>query len=456
MRKSLPWLLFLAFALGAACSAAVAQDAQVKIEQYMQASVKVDHFMGSILVAQHGKIIVSQGYGMADMKAGIPNAPDTKFRIASVSKEFTAMAIMELQASGKLNIQDSVCKYVPDCPKDWAPITIYNLLTHTSGIPNLTSFPNYGTIEAEQLTPTQLLADFENKPLNFAPGTKFSYSNSGYDVLGYIIKRVSDESYAEYLEKSIFGPLDMTDSGCDTSHPTAKDHAQGYRYSPSGYEPARFVNMSVPFSAGALYSTVLDLYKWDQAVDAGKLIPNNLMDAMLTGHVAKDGPGSAKYGFGWTISTEFGHKVIWHGGELEGFTSLNSWSPNNDAYVIVLDNMTSPDVLEIGHALAAILFGQKYEVPKEHREIALDAGALGKFVGTYQLAPNFVIAITLAGDQLSEQATGQKACPIFPESSTEFFLKAVDAQISFEEDSAGKVTGLVFHQDGHDLPGKKE
>jgi len=456
MRKSLPCLLFFAFALGAACSAAVAQDAQAKIEQYMQATLKVDHFMGSILVAQHGEIIVSQGYGMADMKAGIPNAPGTKFRIASVTKEFTAMAILELQAKSKLNIQDPVCKYVPDCPKDWAPITIYNLLTHTSGIPNLTSFPNYQTIEAEQLTPTQLLADFENKPLNFAPGTKFSYSNSGYDVLGYIIERVSGESYAEFLEKNIFGPLDMTDSGYDRSHPTAKNHAQGYRYSASGYEPARFVNMSVPFSAGALYSTVLDVYKWDQAVDAGKLIPKNLMDEMLTGHVAMDGPGGPKYGFGWMISTEFGHKVIWHGGGLEGFTSLNSWFPDNDAYVIVLDNVTSLDVHGIGRALAAILFGQKYEVPQEHKEIALDAGALGKFVGNYQLAPNFVIAITLAGDQLSEQATGQKACPIFPESNTEFFLKAVDAQISFEEDSAGKVTGLVFHQDGHDLPGKKE
>ena len=203
----------------------------------------------------------------------------------------------------------------------------------------------------------------------------------------------------------------------------------------------RFVNMSVPFSAGALYSTVLDLYKWDQAVDAGKLIPNNLMDAMLTGHVVKDGPGSAKYGFGWTISTEFGHKVIWHGGGLEGFTSLNSWFPNNDAYVIVLDNVASPEVLWIGHALAAILFGQKYEVPQEHKEIALGAGTLGKFVGNYQLAPNFVIAITLAGDQLFEQATAQKACPIFPESNTEFFLKAVDAQISFGAGFRGQGDG---------------
>jgi CubicO group peptidase (beta-lactamase class C family) len=213
--------------------------------------------------------------------------------------------------------------------------------------------------------------------------------------------------------------------------------------------------MSVPFSAGALYSTVLDLYKWDQAVDAGKLIPKSLMDEMLTGQVTVDGPGGPKYGFGWWVSTEFGHKVIWHGGGLEGFTSLNSWFPDNDAYIIVLDNVTSPDVHGIGRALAAILFGQKYEVPQEHKEIALEASALRKLVGDYQLAPNFVVAITLAGDQLSEQATGQKACPIFPESNTEFFLKAVDAQISFKEDSAGKVTGLVFHQGGHNVPGKK-
>ena len=182
----------------------------------------------------------------------------------------------------------------------------------------------------------------------------------------------------------------------------------------------RFLNMSVPFSAGALYSTVLDLYKWDQAVNAGKLRPKTLIDEMLTGHVATDEPGGSKYGFGWMISTEFGHRVIWHGGGFEGFTSLNSWFPDNDAYVIVLDNVTSLDVHGISRALAAILFGDKYEVPQEHKEIALDAGALGKFVGNYQLAPNFVIAITLAGDQLYEQATGQRPVPSSPNQTRSF------------------------------------
>ncbi|HEY0263384.1 MAG TPA: serine hydrolase domain-containing protein [Granulicella sp.] len=277
MKQLLQQLWFVAVVLAPACGAARAQDAQTKIDHYMQASVKVDHFMGSILVAQHGRIVASKGYGMADVKAGIANAPDTEFRIGSLTKQFTAMAILELEAKGKLSVQDPACKYVPDCPRDWGAITIYNLLTHTAGIPNLR------LVETEPITPKQLLALFESKPLDFTPGAKFSYSNSDYDVLGYIIERVSGESYQEFIEKNIFDPLGMTNSGYDSSHPTAKNHAQGYTYSENGYEPARFMDMSVPFSAGALYSTVLDLYKWDQAVKAGKLIPKNSLDEMLTG-----------------------------------------------------------------------------------------------------------------------------------------------------------------------------
>jgi CubicO group peptidase (beta-lactamase class C family) len=297
MEQLTHWLLFVPVMLVPACGAARAQDAQAKMDQYMQARVKVDHFMGSILVAEHGKIILSKGYGMADVKAGIPNAPDTEYRIDSITKQFTAMAILELEARGKLSVQDPVCNYVPDCPKDWGAITIYNLLTHTSGIPNFSSFPNFRTVETEQLTPQQLLALFENKPLDFMPGAKFSYGNSGYEVLGYIIEQVSGESYQEFLSRNVFDPLGMTNSGYDSSHPTAKNHAQGYTYSENGYQPVPFVDMSVLFSAGALYSTVIDLYKWDQAVKAGKLIPKDLTDEMLTGHIAAGEPGSPRYEF---------------------------------------------------------------------------------------------------------------------------------------------------------------
>ena len=455
MERPLRWIAVLVSAGLLVCGSIRAQDLQSKIERYMQASMKIDHFMGSILVAQRGRVLVSKGYGMAKIKLDIPNGPDTEFRIGSITKQFTAMAILELQARGKLSIQDPVCKYVPHCPKDWAPVKIYNLLTHTSGIPNFTSFPNYLKIEAQPITPAELLADFENKPLDFQPGAKFSYSNSGYEVLGYIIQRVSGETYQNFLEQNIFGPLRLKNTGYDSSHPTSRNHALGYMYSQTGYVPARFVNMDVPFSAGALYSTVLDLYKWDRALAADKLIPKELLNQMFAPHVAMGGPGNAHYGFGWVISTEFGHKEISHSGGIEGFTSLNSWFSDDDAYIIVLDNVTSPEVGAVGRALAAILFGHKYELPKAHKAVALSSDALQKFVGQYQLAPKFILTVRRTGDQLFTQATGQPSVPIFPESQTKFFLKAVDAQITFVEGPTGQVTGLVLHQTGRDLPGKK-
>lgn len=446
---------FFSIALMSICCAVQAQDMQSKLDRYMQASVKVDHFMGSVLVAQNGKILFSRGYGMAHLKRGLPNTPQTEFRIGSVTKEFTAMAVLQLQARGKLRIRDPICKYVPQCPDDWRPITIYDLLTHTSGIPNFTSFANYLQLETETVTPAQLLADFKNKPLDFEPGAKFSYSNSGYEVLGYIIQRVSGDSYEDFLQKNIFGPLGMSHTGYDTSRHTNTEHAQGYAYSPDGYKPVRFVNMTVPYSAGALYSTVLDLYKWDRAVHHGKLIPQDLLNQMLSPQVAIGGPAKAHYGFGWMISTELGHKEISHTGGIEGFTALNSWFPDDDAYVIVLDNVSSPVLGAVGRALTAILFGRAYEIPKEHEAISLKPEALEKFVGQYRLMPNFILTVRRAGDQLITQATGQGPLPIYPESKHEFFAKLVDAQIAFVENAKGDVTGLVLHQNGRNVPAKR-
>ncbi|MGH8290299.1 MAG: serine hydrolase [Steroidobacteraceae bacterium] len=430
----------------ATCFTARASELRAKIDQYMRASVKVDHFMGAILVAQHGRLIVAKGYGKANLKLGIPNTPDTEFRIGSVTKEFTATAILLLQARGKLNFEDPVCKYVPDCPADWQPIRIYNLLTHTSGIPNFTSFPNYRAVEKESITPARLIALFKDKPLDFKPGAKFSYSNSGYEVLGYIIERVSGESYSQFLERNIFQPLGLRATGYDSSHPAPRTHAQGYFYTPKGYEPANFVNMTVPYSAGALYSTVLDLYKWDQALDAGRVLPANLRNDMLSPHVAA-GPNS-HYGFGWIISSLSGHKEIWHNGGIEGFTTHNSWFPNDDAYVIVVDNMTSPDMDDIGSSLAAILFGKRYDMPKAYTPIKLPPATLQKYVGQYELGPHFILTLRRTGDQLTAQGIGQQALPIFPASKDLFFWTVVHASVSFIRDEHGQVTGLVLHQGG--------
>lgn len=432
-----------------------AQDLQSKLDEYMQASVKVNHFMGSVLVAQHGKILFAKGYGMANVKDGIPNASDTEFRIGSVTKEFTATAILKLQSEGKLNVQDGVCKYVPNCPEDWHAIKIYNLLTHTSGIPNFTDFPNYLKIDTKPITPAQLLADFKDKPLDFKPGAKFRYSNSGYEVLGYIIERVSGETYQRFLEQNIFVPLGMKESGYDRSHPTAKNHAQGYVYSHDGYKPADYVDMSVPYSAGALYSTVEDLYTWDRALEAGKVLPKTLADEMFTPHVSTGDKGGGHYGYGWFISTAYGHKEYAHEGGIQGYTCVNSWFPEQDAYVIVLDNMESEAISTIARELAAILFGQKYELPKVRQTINLSPEELQNFAGQYQINSHLMLTITLADGQLNIQSSGRPSLPIFPESKTEFFLKVADAQISFVVNPEGKAAGLILHQGGQDMLGKK-
>lgn len=435
-----------------------AQNIAAKANAYMQASAKYDHFVGSVLIAQHGKVVFSKGYGMANVKLGIPNTPETEFRIGSNTKQFTAMAILELQARHKLSVDDPVCKYVPNCPSDWAPITIQNLLTHTSGIPNFTSFPDYLRIRAQPTTPAKLIASFENNPLDFKPGSRFKYSNSGYVVLGYIIEKVSGETYAQFLQKNVFEPLGMAHSGYDVNHPAGKDHAQGYAYSGSGFVDSPYLDMSVPFSAGALYSTTLDLYQWDQSLTTNKLVSERALDAMFHPYVAvptKAVPAGTHYGYGWFISNVFGHREIWHEGGISGFTSFNGWFPADGDCVIVLDNTQSASIFKISGALAAILFGEPYQTPRQYQTITLAPGVLDHYVGQYALAPGFILTVRREGPQLMAQATGQPAAPIYPESKTEFFYKVIDAQITFTLGPDGVATGLVLHQNGRNLPAKK-
>ena len=242
-----------------------AQDI-ARMDQVVQSYVNNQSFMGSVLVARGSQVLLNKGYGSADLEWNIPNSPTTKFRLGSITKQFTAASILLLEQRGKLNINDPVKKYLPDAPAAWDKITVFHLLTHTSGIPSFTSFPDYAKLEPFPTTAEQLVARFKDKPLDFAPGEKWSYSNSGYVLLGYLMEKITGASYEKFVSENIFVPLGMKDSGYDSNSAVIAHRASGYVHGTNGFENAGFIHMSVPHAAGALYSTTEDLLKWEQGL----------------------------------------------------------------------------------------------------------------------------------------------------------------------------------------------
>jgi CubicO group peptidase (beta-lactamase class C family) len=215
--------------------------------------------MGSILVARNDQILLDKGYGYANLEWQVPNSPDTKFRLGSITKQFTAACILLLEERGKLKTDDLVKKYLPDAPATWDHITFYNLLTHTSGIPKFTEFPDYQSSEATPTTPEQLVARFRDKPLDFQPGEDWRYSNSNYVLLGYLIEKITGQRYQDFVEENIFMPIGMQNSGYDSNTAIIPQRAGGYSPGPNGPVNAGYIDMSIPFSEGALLATAATL-----------------------------------------------------------------------------------------------------------------------------------------------------------------------------------------------------
>lgn len=316
------------------------------LDSYLTEIVNAGWFQGTVLVARDGKVILSKGYGMADAAHGTPNSAQTRFRLASVTKQFTAAAIMILQARGQLNIQDTICGHLPDCPDAWRDVTILHLLTHTSGIPNYTDFMSYEPSQMQPATPDQLIARFRNEPLLYPPGTTYFYENSDYVLLGRIIEQVSGQSYADFLRDAIFAPLNMRDSGVAAGLGNAPGYAVGYS-SVGALAPP--LDTSTLFSAGAVYSTVEDMYRWDQALSSDVLLPAALRSQMFT-------PFLRDYAFGWKIDRPGDRLRISHPGLIDGFATYIARYPDDHVTVIVLGNLDSADAAGIGDYLASLVF----------------------------------------------------------------------------------------------------
>jgi CubicO group peptidase (beta-lactamase class C family) len=416
------------------------------MEQVVQSYVAKHEFMGTVLVARGSQVLLSKGYGSANLEWDVPNAPSTKFRLGSVTKQFTAASILLLEERGKLSVNDPVKKYMPDAPAAWDKITIFHLLTHTSGIPNFTGFPDYPKLEPFATTPEQLVARFRDKPLDFQPGEKWSYSNSGYVLLSYLVEKISGTKYDAFVRDNIFTPLGMKDSGYDSNSAVTPRRAAGYVFAGNQFQNAGFIHMSVPHGAGALYSTTEDLLKWEQGLFGGKLLKATSLEKMTT-------PFKSEYAFGLQVNATGGHKVIQHGGGIEGFNTHLAYYPDDKLTVVVLSNVNGTVPGTIAGQLAALSHGQTVTLASERKEITVDAKVLGRYVGVYKMAAGPNMLVTLDGTQLSSKLGNQGALPIFPESQTSFFIKAVDAQLEFlKPDAQGRPTQLVLHQGGRDTP----
>src|SRR5260370_15032571 len=326
-------------------------DLAPKLHEILSGYQKTRAFIGTALVAKGGKVILEKGYGMANIELAVSNGPDTKFRLGSITKQFTSTAILQIEEQGKLSVTDTACKYFADCPESWKAITIHQLLSHTSGIPSYTDDPQFPKPKFMRipLTPPEILLLTKDKPLEFQPGEKWKYDNSGYIFLGVIVEKVSGEKYADYLKKHIFAPLDMHDSGYDVTATILPNRASGYSQAgPTSFTNATYLDMSLPHAAGSLYSTAHDLYRWDRALYTDKVLSKSSREKMFT-PVMKD------YAYGWGVSTLYNRKHIGHGGGINGFSTMISRFPDDNAVAILLSHNEVGNACPVPPGLAAVL-----------------------------------------------------------------------------------------------------
>lgn len=551
-------------------SIVVAQTKAAKIDEVLTMANKYRLFNGSALVAENGKVIYKKGFGMANMEWKIPNTPETKFRLGSITKQFTSALILQLVEQGKIKLDGKISDYLPSYRKDVGEkVTVHQLLNHTSGIPSYTSQPGFfQNVSRNPYTVDEFVKTFASKDLEFEPGSKFSYNNSGYFLLGAIIEKVTGQTYEQALKERIFTPLGMNNTGYDHWDTIIEKRASGYNKTPNGYVNANYLDMSIPYAAGSMYSTVEDLYLWDQALYTDRVVSATTKGLMYQ-------PNLSDYAYGWIVrQAKFGADnvpQITHGGGINGFNTTIVRFPTQKHLIVLLDNTSQGgNVGRLQSTIANILFDQPYDTPKmpvaevllktinekgidaglaefrelkakqanvydfseeqlnslgyqllrarkpkeaiaifklnvetypqafntydslaeaymangdtelaiqnykksvelnpkntnaaetikrlETKTVAVDDKSYDAYPGEYEVTPAFVVKIFKEGDKLMTQATNQPVFELFPEGENKFFLKAVDAKVTFVRDTQGAVTSLVIHQGGRDVTAKK-
>ncbi|AXT19450.1 DUF3471 domain-containing protein [Flavobacteriaceae bacterium AU392] len=543
MKSLLPIISFLFV-----CYFGHSQNLETQINNYINSVYKPNESGATVLVGKGGKTIYRKAFGLSNLELETKMKPENVFEIGSITKQFTAIAILMLEEQGKLKVTDNITKYISDYPTQGATITIHNLLNHTSGIKDYTSMENFIKLVRTDMSPTELIDVFKNEPMDFRPGERFLYSNSGYVLLGHIIEIVSGQSYEGFIEKYIFDKIEMSSSTYGKTKQIIKNRASGYQQNGNDYVNSEYLSLTLAYAAGALMSNIDDLYKWQKALNTNQLITRKSYEKAINGSTLNNGE-HITYGYGLDTNNIQGSKSISHNGSTLGYATMGIYMPEEDVFVSVLTNCDckSPDA--IANKIAALVIGKPFpnkedaivlnenqlkkwvgayefegsiirhitlkgkqlfsqkegstnvEIypmtasnfifdggttvydfytenekrmvkmtsngisamgkgidkasPSEKKEISLPLDVLKQYVGKYELAPDFIIEVTIDGTQIFAQATGQGRFELFAEDKTNFFVKVVAAKVRFNKDASSKVESLTLFQGGQEMLAKK-
>jgi CubicO group peptidase (beta-lactamase class C family) len=446
-------ITLLVFTAVAPAQKARDKTASGRFESYLQPFVASGNFTGSVLIARKGQVIFRHAYGMANYELHVANRPETRFHIASVSKPFTAVAILQLEEQGRLTVGDPVARFIPGFPNG-DRIKLEHLLTHTSGIPNVNDLPDYDVFARNPHTLEQLVEKFSGLPLEFQPGSDYRYSNSNYNLLALILEKVSGESYGHYVRKHILEIAGMEQSGHDDDALRLIDMgASGYE--PAGvdsYERAPYLDWTNKTGNGSLYSTVDDLYLFDQCLNTDKILK-----AATRRKYFVEGRG---HRFGWFQRRRVGHRVMSASGRSPGFTAQLDRYPDDGVTVIVLSNSyatVSQDPIAPG--LAAITFGEDPEPPPVFSTVKVAPEILVSYTGQYQYGPDYFvpnarISVTVDGGALRLEL-GTFRTPLVPTSATDFLERNFLGRVTFGANPSGKVDRLIYRYAGKEFAAKR-
>lgn len=425
-------------------AASFVKDARAIIQKY----VDNNQFSGTVLVAKDGKPILREGFGFANRELEVTAKPETVFRLGSITKQFTSASIMQLAEQGKLSIDGPISKYYDKSPAAWSKITLKHLLTHRSGIPSYTGLPGFMVNKVMiDLTPEQLIELTRDMPLEFEPGSNFRYDNSGYILLGYVIEKVSGQTYADYVQEHIFTPLGMKHSGYDVTSTIIPNRAAGYTFGAGTWRNSPFIAMTLPYAAGSLYSTIDDLLIWEDALYADKVVSKTSRELMST-------DAGQRYGFGLQFGTIGEHKWIGHGGGINGFSTFVNRFPGDNVTIAVLSNLQSAPSQRITDDLARAYFGVPAPPPPPPPpplvEVAVPAEVMDRYVGYYKLGENFILTFTRAGDKLTSQATGQNKFTMTATGQNVFQFQPARIIATFAVDGDKPSPSVTVNQGGMD------